>query len=64
MGYFTELWRQKNGFELFCCDVEYFLDFAFCSSFLYDFFINKARKLEVAESNPIMENIPVFFSVG
>ena len=32
--------------------------------FLYDLLINKARKLEVAESNPIMENIPVSFSLS
>ena len=37
-------------------------NFTFFSFFLYDFFINKVRKLEVAVSNPIIEDIPVSFS--
>ena len=32
------------------------------SFFLYDLFINKVKKLEVAVSNPIMDDIPVSFS--
>ena len=49
-------------FELFYCEVENFFNSAFLS-FLYDLFTNKDRKLEVAESNPIMENIPISFSL-
>ena len=32
--------------------------------FLNDLFTNDGSKLEVAESNPIMESIPLSFSVG
>ena len=46
------------------CEVEnLFFIFAFFS-FLYDLFTNRARKVEVAESNTIMENIPVSFSLS
>ena len=50
--------------NFFYCEVEYIF-FGFCLRFFSsDFFINKARKLEVAESNPIMENIPVSSSLS
>ena len=39
-------------------------NFAICSFFLYDLFTNNARKLKVAESNPIMENIPISLSLS
>ena len=37
-------------------------NFTFFNFFLYDLFINKVRKLEVAVSNPIIEDISVSFS--
>ena len=48
---------------IFYCEVEDFFNFAFFV-FLYDLFTNKARELEVAMSNPIVESFPIFFSVG
>ena len=36
----------------------FFSNFAFFSFFLYDLFINKVRKLEVAVSNEIMDIFP------
>ena len=54
-----ENFRDKNGFEhLFKVKYENFLKFSSFSFILYDLIIMKARKLEVAESNLIMENIP------
>ena len=54
--------REKNGFEFFYCEAQnIFLPFSvFC-----DLFTNNARKLEAAESNFIMENVPIslFLSV-
>ena len=40
------MWSSKLSFN-----------FVFFNFFLYDFFISKAGKLEVAVSNPIMEDI-------
>ena len=37
----------------------FFFNFAFFSFFLFDLFTNKARKLEFAEANPSMVNIPI-----
>ena len=50
--------RDKNSFT-FCCEL---VNFAFFN--LFDLFTSKAKKLEVAESNPIMENIPLSFSLS
>ena len=41
-----------------------FFYFVFFSDFLYDLFINKVKKLEVAVSKPIMEDIPVSLSLS
>ena len=45
------IFETKNGFDFFV-------------EFLYDLFINKVRKLELAVSNPIIEDIPVCFSLS
>ena len=64
MGYSTELWSQKMVLNFFYCEVEnIFLDFAFFQFFFYMISFNKVRKLEVAEPNPVIENIPVSFSL-
>ena len=46
-------------FLIFYCEVENFFYFCLFQFFLYDLFTNKAKKLEVAESNPIMKIIPI-----
>ena len=66
MGYLTELSGKKIVFEhFFTAKLKTFVFLAFLI-FLYDLFTNKARKLEVAEWNPIMEKIPIslVLSVG
>ena len=55
MGYLTEPSRQKS-----CCEFENIL--VLPSVYFYDLFIKNFRKL-VSVSNPIMENIPVSFSL-
>ena len=62
-GLLDRSYETKDGFEFFYCNLENLFIFAFFSSFLYDLFTNKTRKLEVAESNPIMENILISFSL-
>ena len=64
MGNFTELLRQKMFLHFFYPEVEFFLDYAFFSFFLFDLFINKARELEFAESNPIIEYVPNSLSLS
>ena len=59
----TKFLRQKMILNFFITKLKTFLNFAFFSCFLYDLFIDKVRKLEVAVSNPIMEDIPVSFSL-
>ena len=55
--------REKNGSNFFNAMLKTFIsNFAF--SVFYDLFTKKVRKLEVAESSPIMGNIPVSFSVS
>ena len=57
-GLHDRSFEKKNVFELFFAAKSKFLVFIFAFfSFYMIFFINKARKLEVAESNPIMEII-------
>ena len=57
IGYMTETRRQKLFLNLFfiakCGNLFWLCTF----SFFYDLITNNARKLEVAESNLIMENI-------
>ena len=55
--------ETKNGFELNAKLKTFFFNFAFFS-FLYGLFTNRDRKLEVAGSNPIMENVPISLFVG
>ena len=64
MYYMTAL-GTENGFEYFFhCDIwKKFLSFAF-SVFLYDLITNNAGKLEIAETNLIIENIPNSFLVS
>ena len=63
MGYLTEISSQKIVLIFFIAQVQnFFFNFAF--SFFYDLFINKVRKLEVAVSNPIIEDIPASFSLS
>ena len=50
--------------KFFLTKLKISFNFAFFSYFLYDIFINKVKKLEVAVSNPIMEDIHVFFSLS
>ena len=59
MVYLTELSRQKMFSNFFTARLKTFLCFAIFSIFLYELFSNKFRKLEVAESNRIMEYIPI-----
>ena len=56
----AKLQRQKMVLNIFSLrNLEIFpLNFAIFS-FLYDLITKKARKLEVAESNLIMENTPI-----
>ena len=63
MGYLTNFREKKWFLTFFYCEVEnFFFNFAFFS-FLYVLFINKARKPEIAECNPIMEVSPFSLSV-
>ena len=48
--------------SFFAAESKHLLSFAFFS-FLYDLFTNNGRNLEIAESNPIMENICSSLSV-
>ena len=54
--------RDKWFWTFFTAKLEKF--FWIFQFFLQDFFIKKARKLEVAEWNPIMKNIPVDYSLS
>ena len=60
MGYLTELSRQKLVLNFFIVKLKSFLILCF----LYDLFINKVKKLEVAMSNPFMEDIHVSLSLS
>ena len=63
-------WNQRRLFSgnlpgMFSyCEVENFFNFVFFSRFLYDLFINEVKKLEVAVSNPIVEDIHVSLSLS
>ena len=63
-GHMTELQRQKMFLNIFFTAKCGNFSFEFCPFiFLYDLFTNKSRKLEVAESNLIMESFPGSFSL-
>ena len=65
MGNLTELQWQKLVLNFFTVKSGSFsLKFCIFRFFLYDLFTKKARKLEVAESNPILDNIPSSLSVS
>ena len=56
--------RDKKWFWFFLLpSSKLFFNFNVFSFFLYDLFVNKVRKLEVAVSNPIIEDIAVSFSL-
>ena len=63
-GYLIELSRQKIVLNFYFEVENLCFNFAFFVFFLYDLFTNKARKLEVAESNLIRENIPISHSLS
>ena len=56
-GLLDRYFETTNGFETFL------LIFIF-QFFLYDLLTKNARKLELTESNPIMENVPIFLSLS
>ena len=56
-------WETKWFWSFLLRSWKLFFSFAFFGYFLYDLFIKKVKKLEVAVSNPIMEHIPVSFSL-
>ena len=63
MGYIEELQRQKMFlYTFFTAKCEKFINFALFRFSQFVLIINKARKLEFAESNLIMQN--VFFSLS
>ena len=65
MGYLIEISRQKEALNFFKAMLKTLVFiFAFFSFFLYDLFTNTAKKLEVDESNPIMENFLLSFFFG
>ena len=61
-GLLDGTFKTKNGYEFTAKLKTFFLILPF--SVFSDLFINKARKLEVAVSNPIMEDIPVSRSLS
>ena len=57
--------ETKIFLDFFTAKLETFaFNFALFSFFLYDLFTNKARKLDVPESNPIMENGLLFLTLS
>ena len=63
-GFLDRTFETKNGFEFFYCEVEKFsLILRFSVIFYMIYLLTRLKKLEVAVSIPIMEDIPVSFSL-